>query len=142
MPQPTDPADPRTEEWDDEGLSEILDRPSRGNLKWWVLGIIGVVVMVGFISWAIVDDYRDKAVWQDVRNEVVDDHTFRMEFTITRPEGREAVCTVRAMAADLSTVGSAEVTVPASDQATSRITETIRTTARAAGGGVRECVLR
>ncbi|WP_068402750.1 DUF4307 domain-containing protein [Kribbia dieselivorans] len=142
MPQPTDPAHPITEDWDEEASGPILDRPSRANLKWWVIGVVGALAMVAFISWAIVDDYRNKAVWQDVRNEVIDDHTFRMEFTITRPEGREAVCTVRAMAADLSTVGSAEVTVPASTEATSRITETIRTNSKAAGGGVRECVLR
>lgn len=141
--QPQAPG-PQPDPWDEEADAPLWGAPSdpRRARLWWLVGGVLVVVMVAFIGWAVTTDYRNKAVWRDLRNETVDEHTFRAEFDVTRPPDRTVVCTVRAMAADLSTVGSMQVTIPPGGPDTVVHRVTVRTTTRAVGGGVRECVLQ
>jgi uncharacterized protein DUF4307 len=62
----------------------------------------------------------------------VTDHSVTITFSVRKPAGRPASCTVRARARDGREVGRTEVAVPAGspDQTTASVTVTLTTSAR------------
>ena len=62
-----------------------------------------------------------------------------MIFDVTRPTGTTVSCTVTAMDGEYGRVGTAEHEVPASDERTTRVRASVRTTTTAVTATVQEC---
>lgn len=116
-----------------------LPRPAPGELKWWILGSIGIAIGVALAVWWGLAATIGKPSWQMFGSTVVDDRTTVVTFDVSRPDGRPLICTVQALAIDFSVVGAIEFEVPQSTTDATRETATVRTTSRAVNGDVRTC---
>lgn len=119
-----------------------LPRPAPGQLKWWIMGTIGIGAGIAMSVWFGLSMTAGAVTWQTFGYKVVDDQRVTVTFDVTRQDGRPVTCSVYALARDFSTVGSTETTVPQSDSDTTRQTVTIRTTTRAVTGAVKTCTMR
>lgn len=118
-----------------------LPRPAPGQLKWWIIGTIGISFGIAMSVWFGLSMTAGVVSSQTFGYKVVDDQSVAVTFDVTRPEGRPVTCTVYALASDFSTVGSTETTVPQSRSDTTRQTVTVRTTTRAVTGDVKSCTM-
>ncbi|MEO5744566.1 MAG: DUF4307 domain-containing protein [Terracoccus sp.] len=116
-----------------------LPRPAPGTLRWWVIGTIGVGIGVAGAIWFGLSATLGLPSFQTVGYKVVDDQSVRVTFSVHSPDGAAVTCTVQALARDFSTVGTLEVPIPASAEADSQRTVTLRTTTRAVTGEVKTC---
>lgn len=116
-----------------------LPRPAPGTLRWWVIGTIGVSIGVAGAIWFGLSATLGLPSFQTVGYKVVDDQSVRVTFSVHSPDGAAVTCTVQALARDFSTVGTLDVPIPASADADSQLTVTVRTTTRAVTGEVRTC---
>ena len=118
-----------------------VPRPQPGQLKWWVIGAIGIGGGIALAIWFGLAASVGLPSWETYGYKVVDDQTVTVTFDVTRPEGRPLTCTVHAIARDFATVGTIDVQVPQSVSETSRETVTVRTTSRAVTGEVQTCTM-
>jgi hypothetical protein len=116
-----------------------LPRPAPGQLKWWVLGTVGILAGVGLAIWFGLSATLGQPSWQTVGYKVVSDQQVRVDFQVYRPGGTALSCTVEALARDFAPVGTSTVQVPASPDETTNETVTLRTTSRAVTGQVTSC---
>jgi hypothetical protein len=116
-----------------------LPRPAPGQLKWWVLGTVGILAGVGLAIWFGLSSTLGQPSWQTVGYKVVSDQQVRVDFQVYRPGGTALSCTVEALARDFAPVGTSTVQVPASPDETTNETVTLRTTSRAVTGQVTSC---
>jgi len=116
-----------------------LPRPAPGTTRWWVIGILGIGAGIALAVWFGLSATLGQPSWQTVGYKVVDDQTVRVTFEVYRAGGTALTCTVEALARDFGTVGTAQVSVPASAEETSTRTVTFRTVSRAVTGQVRTC---
>lgn len=116
-----------------------LPRPAPGTLRWWVIGTIGVGLGVAWAIWWGLSATVGLPSFQTVGYKVVDDQSVRVTFSVHSPDGAAVTCRVQALARDFSTVGTLDVPIPASADADSQRTVTVRTTTRAVTGEVRTC---
>ncbi len=119
-----------------------LPRPRPGQLRWWVIGGLGIGAGVALAVWFGLASSAGQITWQTYGYKVLDDRTVRVTFDVTRAGGAPLTCRVRALASDFGTVGTVAVPVPAAPRDTSRHTTTVRTTSRAVTGEVTGCVPR
>ena len=118
---------------------KTLPRPAPGQLKWWVIGAVGILAGVGLAIWFGLSATLGQPSWQTLGYKVVSDQQVRVDFEVYRPGGTALTCTVEALARDFSPVGTSSVTVPASADETTRMSATLRTTSRAVTGQVTTC---
>ena len=118
---------------------KTLPRPAPGQLKWWVVGTVGILAGVALAIWFGLSATLGQPSWQTLGYKVVSDQQVRVDFEVYRPGGTALTCTVEALARDFSPVGTSTVTVPASTDETTRTSATLRTTSRAVTGQVRTC---
>lgn len=116
-----------------------LPRPAPGTLRWWVIGTIGIGLGVAGAIWFGLSATVGLPSFETSGYKVVDDQSVRVAFSVHSPDGDPVTCTVQALARDFSTVGTLEVKIPASADADSTHTVTLRTTSRAVTGEVRTC---
>jgi hypothetical protein len=116
-----------------------LPRPAPGQLKWWVIGTVGILGGVALAVWFGLSATLGRPSWQTLGYKVVSDQQVRVDFEVTRPSGMALTCTVEALARDFSPVGTSRVQVAVSPDATTRQSTTLRTTSRAVTGQVRTC---
>lgn len=114
-------------------------RPAPGTGTWWAVGIVGCTAMVAAIIWIAWFNAATVVTFTTVSYDVVDDQNVTVEFDVHKDPRRPAVCRLRAMASNFSTVGSIEVPIPPADASSTGHTVTIRTVARATTGAVRDC---
>jgi hypothetical protein len=118
-----------------------LPRPAPGTLKWWVVGTIGISLGVAIAIWFGLSATVGLPSWQTMGYKVVDNQSVRVDFEVYSPDGRDVVCTLHALAADFSVVGSADVPVPLAGHNAAKKSVTVRTTTRAVTGEVDTCSL-
>lgn len=116
-----------------------LPRPAPGQLKWWVVGTVGILAGVGLAIWFGLSATLGQPSWDTLGYKVVSDQQVRVDFQVTRPGGRAMTCTVEALARDFSPVGTSTVRVAASTEETTTESATLRTTSRAVTGQVKTC---
>ncbi|MHA3837461.1 DUF4307 domain-containing protein [Terrabacter sp. AAH1] len=118
---------------------KTLPRPAPGQLKWWVIGAVGILAGVALAIWFGLSATLGQPSWQTLGYKVVSDQQVRVDFEVYRPGGTALTCTVEALARDFSPVGTSSVRVPASADETTRMSATLRTTSRAVTGQVKTC---
>ncbi|NUO89551.1 MAG: DUF4307 domain-containing protein [Dermatophilaceae bacterium] len=118
---------------------KTLPRPAPGQLKWWVIGTVGILGGVGLAIWFGLSATLGQPSWQTLRYQVVSDQQVRVDFEVYRPGGTALTCTIEALARDFSPVGTSSIQVPAGADETTRMSATLRTTSRAVTGQVRTC---
>ena len=117
-------------------------RPQRDHRRLLAAGVAAfVAVALVWAAWSILVLVRTGLSWRDTGSDLSDPAVARLTFEVTRADGAEAVCSVRATAADGEVVAWADVRVPPGGPTVSA-TATLRTTRPAAGGGVVACVRR
>ena len=116
-----------------------LPRPAPGQLKWWVVGTVGILAGVGLAIWFGLSATLGQPSWDTLGYKVVSDQQVRVDFQVTRPGGRPITCTIEALARDFSPVGTSTVQVAASAAETTTESATLRTTSRAVTGQVKTC---
>ncbi|GAB3880738.1 DUF4307 domain-containing protein [Terrabacter terrigena] len=116
-----------------------LPRPAPGQLKWWVVGAVGILGGVALAVWFGLSATLGQPSWQTLGYKVISDREVRVDFEVYRPGGTALTCTVEALARDFSPVGTSTVKVPAGADETTRQSATLRTTSRAVTGQVRTC---
>jgi hypothetical protein len=117
----------------------ILPRPAPGQLRWWVIGTVGILAGVALATWWGLSATLGQPSWQTLGYKVVSDGEVRVDFEVHRPGGRALTCTVEALARDFAPVGTSRVEVPASADETTTESVTLRTTSRAVTGQVKTC---
>ena len=116
-----------------------LPRPAPGQLKWWVIGTVGILAGVALSIWWGLSATLGQPSWQTLGYKVVSDQQVRVDFEVHRPGGAAITCTVEALARDFAPVGTSRVRIPASTEETTTRSVTLRTTSRAVTGQVRTC---
>jgi hypothetical protein len=116
-----------------------LPRLAPGQLKWWVIGTVGILGGVALAVWFGLSATLGRPSWQTLGYKVVSDQQVRVDFQVYRPGGTALSCTVEALARDFAPVGTSTVQVPASPDETTNETVTLRTTSRAVTGQVTSC---
>lgn len=131
---------PDHEPWDPEREEvEAESRPDRGKRSWWVIGGLFVAVALGLTVWFGLSSTEDAVTTTDIGFEHPSELEIVMVFDVTRPEGTTVSCTVTAMDGEYGRVGTAEHEVPASEERTTRVRASVRTTTQAVTATVQEC---
>ncbi|OLT19186.1 hypothetical protein BJF86_01060 [Serinicoccus sp. CNJ-927] len=140
----TGPAEPPrpdgVRDWDaEEERAEAQERGRRGDRRWWVVGVLAVVVMsLMAVIWGLSATVG-RVHWVDTGFEVVSDSRVDVRFDLRRDPSREAVCRLEAQATSHVVVGRTEVRVPAAQSSPSRHVESVTTASPAVTGYVEEC---
>jgi len=116
-----------------------VPRPAPGQLKWWVIGTVGILAGVGLAIWFGLSATLGQPSWDTLGYKVVSDQQVRVDFQVYRPGGTALTCTIEALAKDFSPVGTTTVDVAASTDETTTEVATLRTTSRAVTGQVKTC---
>lgn len=103
--------------------------------------VVFVIVGVTFAAWAAAGRSRGDVSTTDLGLREATDSSVTIDFQVSLPPDRKAICTVRAVNEGLIEVGRRDVVVGPSSTGQLRTTVTLRTTQRAAGGGVKSCVV-
>ncbi len=116
-----------------------IPRPAPGAAKWWVVATIGIALGCAMAVWFGLASTVGKPSWQDLGYRVIDDTTVDVTYLVSRPDGRDVTCVIRAMDQGFGTVGLVEVQIQGSDNSSVQRTTRVRTTTRAVTGVVRSC---
>ncbi|MFX4286273.1 DUF4307 domain-containing protein [Janibacter sp. G349] len=126
--------------WDPEQEEASAEaNPARGQRRWWVIGIVFVVVATLLTVWFGVSSTRGAVTTTDIGFERTSERQIVMIFEVTRPEGTALSCTITAMDGQYGRVGTKEQAVPAADERTTRVRAAVRTTTRAVTATVQGC---
>jgi hypothetical protein len=122
-----------------EVLPVPMPRPTRGNGRWWVVSLIGILLGCAVAIWFGIAGTVGRPSWTDLGYRVIDDRNVDVTYVISRPTGRDVTCVIGALDRGFGTVGLAEVHISGSDKEPARRTTRVRTTTRAVTGVVRSC---
>ncbi len=111
----------------------------RSQRGWWIFGSVTIAIGVGVAIWFGLSASVGRVTWTSVSYKIVDAKTAEITFDVDMPPGTEAVCTVRALARNFSTVGTLEVPIPAATDRTTVHRTTIATTSEAVTAVVQFC---
>lgn len=137
--QPEPSPSTTSEPWDADAEEAALDEaPDRGSRRWWVIGGALVAAAAAVTVWFGVAGTED-TVSSRVMTFTPAERELTVTFEVTRSAGTPVSCTVAALDDEHGSVGTREVTVPASTDRTSQVTTTVRTTTRPANVRIREC---
>ena len=118
-----------------------IPRPAPGTAKWWVVGIIGILLGCAVAVWLGLASTVGKPSAENLGYRVIDDRTVDVTYRVRRPISRDVTCAIRAMDKGFGTVGLVEVHIPGSDTSSVQRTTRVRTTTRAVTGLVRSCTV-
>ncbi|MGN6301268.1 MAG: DUF4307 domain-containing protein [Angustibacter sp.] len=110
-----------------------------------ILAVVAGLALVGALAWVVwagLHQARADVRWSDVGFVIVGDTAVQVTYDVGKDPGATAVCSLRALDVHKTAVGVAEVTVGPTDRRVTRRTDTVRTSAQAVTGTVRECVVR
>lgn len=128
---------------DDAIRAKLDDRYGRGRgraPRWLiVLGLVIVVVAVGWFGWMTVASSLESVDADTTGFVVVDDRTVSLSFQVTAPIDREAACILEAQDEEHGIVGWRVIVIPPSSAHTRAFVETIPTTAGATTGLINSC---
>lgn len=115
-----------------------LPRPAPGTLKWWIVGTVGVAMMLGAVIWYGLATQVGAVTPQVIGYDVRGDADVVVTYHVNRPGGSALRCVITALDARHGRVGAAQDEIPAGDGWVRR-TVTVRTTQRAVTGVVDSC---
>ncbi|MGO2660778.1 DUF4307 domain-containing protein [Mycetocola reblochoni] len=105
------------------------------------IGAFALLVAVVWVIWVAIDSPSSSIETGDRGYVVNDDRSVDVKYSLTVAPGTETVCVVQALDDNFGVIGWKTVEVPASDQWTRGLTETVRTTQRANTGLIYRCWL-
>ena len=112
---------------------------STSTIRWWVIGGIGVTVMVALAVWFGMSATVGKVHWYNTGFEVMSDEQVDVRFDLRRDPSRAVECDLHALDDKHARVGTGSVVVAPSEESPSRHIEPLRTVARATTGYVDSC---
>jgi len=121
----------------DERYGRSRQRGVDKRLGWGLAGaalLLGAAVVL-FGGWQTSHTVESKVIHYEVQ----DPQTVLIEFQVSAPAGTPIACALEALSESYSTVGWKVVELPASEQRTRNLSETLATTYAATTGTVRSC---
>lgn len=118
-----------------------IPRPAPEQRKWWVIGIVGVLIMTAGAIWWGISATRGVS-WDNGPFKVVNDRSVQVTFYVTNQDGKPVRCTLEAQDISHNRVGVLTVNLPASHYTTTSYTRTIPTVSKAVTGIVDSCEYR
>ncbi|MBB2894548.1 DUF4307 domain-containing protein [Flexivirga oryzae] len=118
-----------------------IPRPAPEQRKWWVIGIVGVLIGIGLATWWGISATRGVS-WDNGPFTVNDSRSVKVTFYVTNQDGKPVRCTLEAQDITHNRVGVLTVDLPASHYTTTEYTRTIPTVAKAVTGIVDHCAYR
>ena len=118
-----------------------LPKPAPGTLKWWVVGVLGVGAMVGWVVWYGIASTVGAISPQVTGYQVSSDSAVRVDYALIRPADTAVSCVVVALDERKGRAGAVTDEIPAGATHVQRTVE-IRTSHRAVTGIVESCVRR
>ena len=115
-----------------------LPRPAPGTTRWWVIGTIGISIIVAVIVWFALAS-ANALTAETTHYSNVTDSQITVRYDVHRPDGAAVRCTIEAQDTRHGRVGTITDDVPAGPTSVNR-TVTVRTSARAVVGVVSSCV--
>lgn len=106
--------------------------------RWWALIAAFLVIASGIVIWFGVEGTRD-TITSQVVTYASDERSLSATIEVTRPAGTEVVCTLTAVDPKHASVGTVDVTIPASADRSSRADVEILTTTRSTNIVIEEC---
>ncbi|MFV0461603.1 MAG: DUF4307 domain-containing protein [Nostocoides sp.] len=116
-----------------------LPRPTPGQGRWWVVGVIGIGLMVAAIVWLGIANTRAAVIPKVTAYQVTSDSEIVVDFDVHRPANTATTCTVVALDDRFGTVGTLPVNVPASSARDIHQQVVVTTTHRAVSADVKRC---
>lgn len=117
-----------------------LPRPAPGTTRWWVVGVLGSLLVVGVIVWWGIVTTTGTVRPEVTGYAVESDRSVVVEYDLHRPEGVAVVCRITALDQGKGRVGTVEDAVPAQGPASVHREVRVRTSSRAVTGVVDSCV--
>ncbi len=127
--------------------SDLADRygtaPGRRRRRaGYAAGALGLAAALGWVVWAGLGQARADVRWNDVGFAIHGDSSVEVTYDVGKDPAKTAVCTLQALDASKGTVGLAQVTIGPRPQQVTRNVGTVRTSALAVTGIVRDCRLQ
>lgn len=116
--------------------------PARARRRLVAALVAFVVAAVAFAAWVAIERGRTALTWTELGVTVQSDTAATLSFQVDLPPRVQAVCTVRVVNEVRTEVGRRDVVLGPSSGGVVRADVRLRTTERATGGGVRDCVQR
>ncbi len=109
------------------------------NLRWWVVGVVGVSVMTALAIWFGVASAVGKVNWTNTGFEVTSNTEVQVRFDLSRDPSRAVQCVLEAQDESHFVVGQTTTVVPAGEASRSRHVAVVRTAGPAVTGYVETC---
>ena len=106
------------------------------------VAVLAAAGALAWLVWAGLSNARADVRWSDVGFVIVGDTAVQVTYDVGKDPAATAVCSLRALDRHKTAVGVAEVTIGPTERRVTRRTDTVRTSAQAVTGTVRECVVR
>lgn len=116
-----------------------LPRPAPGTTRWWIIGVLGIGLVVAYIVWYAVSSTVGAVRPQVTAYDVTSDSSITVSYRLVKPADRAVTCVVTALDTTKGRVGTVTDEIPAGSAREER-TVRIRTTQRAVTGVVDSCV--
>ncbi|TWP36199.1 DUF4307 domain-containing protein [Leekyejoonella antrihumi] len=115
-----------------------ITRPAPGQLKWWVIGTVGILLGCAVAVWFGISSTRGVS-WSDAGFNIVGNTRVDVTFDVIHQNGKPVTCTLEALDLQHGQVGQTTVDLPASTYSSTRYTRTVHTVAKAVTGTVDSC---
>ena len=99
-----------------------IPRPAPEQRKWWVIGIVGVLIGIGLATWWGISATRGGS-WDNGPFTVNDSRSVKVTFYVTNQDGKPVRCTLEAQDITHNRVGVLTVNLPASHYTTTEYTQ-------------------
>ena len=116
-----------------------LPRPAPGTTRWWVVGVLGCLLVVALVVWWGVVTTTGTVRPEVTGYAVQSDRSVVVEYDLHRPQGVAVVCVITALDQGKGRVGTVEDAVPAQGPASVHRVVQVRTSSRAVTGVVDSC---
>lgn len=117
-----------------------MPRPAPGTGRWWLVGVVGVVLGTAFIVWYGVTTTVGRIGADVTAYRIVGPSSVVVEYDVHRPAGTPLRCVVTALDERHGRVGTVSDDVPASEATSVHRVVTVRTSTLAVTGVVDSCV--
>ncbi|MET1051561.1 MAG: DUF4307 domain-containing protein [Mycetocola sp.] len=125
----------------DDRYGRSRERRTRDRRIGWTVGGAFALVFLAWVVWAGLDAVGAGIDVRDTAHAVENDRTVTVTFELSVDAGTETMCAVQALNDTFAVVGWKVIGVPASDQRTRTVTETVTTVEKASTGLIYRCWL-
>ncbi|MCE0485625.1 DUF4307 domain-containing protein [Ornithinimicrobium sediminis] len=120
-------------------MSSPTATPETSRRTWWVVGVVGVLVMSAVAVWFALSATSGRVHWVNTGFVVAGPDQVDVRFDLRRDPSRSVVCTIEAQDERHGVVGRTETTVEPAQVSPSRHVATVRTAGPAVTGYVDSC---